>query len=102
MTSVRSKLKQMVEQSGTPVGRALDLAVQTLMVAPSVGSVRTRSHSEQIERFWQISSCTLRILKNADPFGTFCVNFFYANRVLEPDEVVTPSRWVYAIERYEG
>lgn len=59
-------------------------------------------HPDQRERFWEISYCTFRDLKIANPFWTYCHNFGYRKKLPEPGIFVASRGWVYASGLYEG
>lgn len=59
-------------------------------------------HPEQRDRFFQLSRCTLREIKIANPFWTYCANFEYGKRPEGRDSTSTPIGWITASGLYEG
>lgn len=59
-------------------------------------------HPEQRDRFWQLSYCTLRNVKIANPFWTYCDNFGYGKHPELRNQAETPVGWISASGLYEG
>ena len=59
-------------------------------------------HPQQRERFWELSHCTLRNVKIAEPFWTYCGNFGYGKTPETRDATQTPIGWITSSGLYEG